>query len=145
MGILVGVAGFILSLVNAAANLRRRTVGDQPALLRQLRPLLDGVLHECIELRRNLSFDRYDVSNSRTQVPNPPAILDKAIDEIPGLSPQLLSPSKARVDVIVDLMGQTREQWQILVAKLTTRESAQTTPCRRVEFSTTTQERWCHC
>lgn len=118
VGIIAGVAGFILSVINAAANVRLRTIGNQAELLSQLRPLLHGVHQELVELRRTLSFDRYDVAKSVARVPNPPEILDEAIEQIPDLSPQLLSPSKSRIDLLVDTMKQTREHWKILVAKL---------------------------
>jgi len=119
---ILGVLGFVFSLVNGAATLRWRTVGNQAALLSELRPLLTGVLKEVQTLRQNLSFDRYDVSKSRPTVPDPPKVLDTAIEELPALSGQLISPSQARIEIIQGLMVQTRSEWQTLVAKLANQE-----------------------
>jgi hypothetical protein len=115
---IAGVAGLILGVFNLFANLRLRTIGNQAALLSELRPLLVGVLEECITLRHNLNFDRYDVSKSIARVPPSPEVLNEAIERIPNISSQLLSPSKRRIDFITDTIRMTREQWQTLEAKL---------------------------
>jgi len=118
LGIILGVLGFVISLFNAGATIRQRTIGNQAQLLSQLRPLLDDPRQYLIELRRSLNFDRLDVDQHRAQIPDPPRVLLDSLKEIPALSGQLLSPSSARIEHIRDLMNSTYGHWDELNSKL---------------------------
>jgi hypothetical protein len=116
----LGIVGSGLGVWNFFANLRTRNIVGQAKPLSELREHLENVLPACEQLRMQLNFDRYDlVKGPVPAVPEPPESLTSAIQALPSLSWQILSPSESRIEAIVATLKNLEYYWKTLHKHLT--------------------------
>ena len=112
---ILGVLGFGISVWNWSSAIRNRTVNAQPQLLAELRKHLDTALRECQNVRVQVTFDRYMISQGHRPTVNPrPDEFDTVLARLPELAFTITSIGQNQIETMKAMIEMVDYNWKVL-------------------------------